>query len=90
MVRYGGKLYHNQRTLKINAPFWRLNNGKRRQVKNPNSLIGSELEGDIHLELKQIFMAKHKAITCIAKEVLVKNERKPVSAFDEFPEEKKN
>ena len=85
-----GKLYHNQRTLKIYVPFWRLNNGKRRQVTNPNSLIGSEMEGDIHLELKQIFMAKHKAITCIAREVLVRAERKPISAFKEFPEEEEN
>ena len=85
-----GKLYHNQRTLKICVPFWRLNKGKRRQVANPNSLIGSELEGHIHLELKQIFMAKHKAITCIAKEVLIVTERKPISAFDEFPEEEEN
>ena len=81
------KLYHNQRTLEISAPFWRLVENKRRRVKNPNNLIGSEMEGRICLELKQIFMAKHKAITCIAKEVLVKNERKPVSAFDEFEEE---
>ena len=83
----GAKLYHNQRTLEITAPFWRLIGNKRRRVKNPNILIGSELEGQIVLELKQIFMAKHKAITCIANEVLIKNERKPVSAFDEFSEE---
>ena len=56
------KLYHNQRTLEITAPFWRLIGNKRRRVKNPNSLIGSEMEGLISLELKQIFMAKHKAI----------------------------
>ena len=85
-----GKLYHNQRTLKILAPFWRLNKGKRRQVVNPNSLIGSEMEGHIHLELKQIFMGKHKAITCIAREVLVVSERKPISAFEEFPEEEED
>ena len=84
------KLYHNQRTLEITAPFWRLIGNKRRRVKNPNSLIGSEMEGLISLELKQIFMAKHKAITCIANEVLIKNERKPVSAFDEFAEEEES
>ena len=84
------KLYHNQRTLEITAPFWRLVENKRRRVKNTKSLIGSEMEGRICLELKQIFMAKHKAITCIAKEVLIKNERKPVSAFDEFSEEEES
>ena len=81
------KFYHNQRTLKISAPFWRLIGNKRRRVKKPNVLIGSELEGRICLELKQIFMAKHKAITCVVNEVLVSEERKPVSAFDEFSEE---
>ena len=84
------KLYHNQRTLEIIAPFWRLIGNKRRRVKRPNVLIGSELEGRICLELKQIFMAKHKAITCVVKEVLVKEERKPVSAFDEFSEEEED
>ena len=84
------KLYHNKRTHKINAPCWRLNNNKRRLIKNPNSLMRSELEGEIALELKQLFMAKHKAITCIASEVLVMNERKRASAFERFLEEQEN
>ena len=82
-----GKLYHNQRTFEITTTFWRLHGKKRRKVTNPNTLIGSKLIGNIHLELKQIFMAKHKAITCIAHEGLVMVETKPVSAFDEFEEE---
>ena len=82
-----GKLYHNQRTFEITTTFWRLHGKKRRKVTNPNTLIGSKLVGNIHLELKQIFMAKHKAITCIAHEVLVTVKTKPVSAFEEFEEE---
>ena len=86
-----GKLYHNRKTLEISAPFWRLiekeGRPKKRPVKKPNALIGSELEGRICLNLKQIFMAKHKAITCVATEVLVTEERKPVSNFDEFSDE---
>ena len=48
------------------------------------------MSGRINLNLKQIFLAKHKAITCVALEVLVEDERKPVSAFDEFSEEEEN
>ena len=85
-----GKLYHNQKLL-ITAPFWKLvekgGRKKKQRVKNPNELIGSKLSGLIGLRLKQIFMAKHKAITCVVDEVLVTEERKPVSIFDEFSDD---
>ena len=83
-----GKLYHNAKTLKITAPFWRLTERKKKQrVLKPKDLIGSKLSGFIGLKLKQIFMAKHKAITCVVTEVLVTEERKPVSIFDEFSDD---
>ena len=86
-----GKLYHNQKTLKITAPFWRLvekdGRKKKQKIPKPNDLIGSNLSGRICLRLKQIFMAKHKAITCVVTEVLVTEERKPVSNFDEFSDD---
>ena len=81
------RLYHEPATLELFSKFWRLKGKKRQEIKDPKVLIGSELEGRINLNLKQIFMAKHKAITCVALEVLVEEERKPVSAFDEFSEE---
>lgn len=83
-----GKLYHNAKTLKITVPFWKLTeqNGRKKKMRvpKPNDLIGSNLSGRIGLYLKQIFMAKHKAITCVVTEVLVTEQRKPVSIFDEF------
>ena len=82
-----GRLYHEPKELKVTTRFWRLIGRKRRKIEIPNTLIDSELEGRIVLQLKQIFMAKHKAITCVVREVLVEKEHKPVSAFDEFSEE---
>lgn len=84
------RLYHEPATLEIFSKFWRLKGKKRQEIKDPKVLIGSELEGRINLNLKQIFLAKHKAITCVALEVLVEDERKPISAFDEFSEEEEN
>ena len=83
-----GKLYHNAKTLKITAPFWELTKQKKKKrVLKPNDLIGSKLSGYIGLYLKQIFLAKHKAITCRVTEVLVTEQRKPVSIFDEFSDD---
>ena len=84
------RLYHEPAELEIYADFWRLKGKKRQKIKDPKVLIGSEMSGLIQLELKQIFMAKHKAITCVGLEVLVMEERKPVSAFDDFSEEEEN
>ena len=86
-----GRLYHNQKTFKITVPFWRLvekdGRKKKQKVTKPNDLIGSNLSGFVGLRLKQIFMAKHKAITCVVDEVLVTEERKPTSIFDEFSDD---
>ena len=84
------RLYHEPVEMKIYSDFWRLQGQKRQLIKDPKVLIGSEMSGRINLNLKQIFLAKHKAITCVALEVLVEDERKPVSAFDEFSEEEEN
>ena len=86
-----GTLYHKPVALKITTTFWRVvdKNGrkKKRLIENPNSLLPLKMEGDVVVNLKQIFLGKKKSITCVVDEVLVRKETKPVSAFDDLSDD---
>lgn len=79
-----GKLYHKGN--KITCPFWEVVDWERKQKRkiNPLELIDLQLQGDVVLEFKQIFCGKIKSITCIVKEVLIREIEQPTSHFEEF------
>ena len=86
-----GTLYHKPVALKIATTFWRViekdGRKKKQRVENPNTLLPIKMEGDVVINLKQIFLGKKKSITCIAEEVLVRKETKPTSAFDDLSDD---
>ena len=79
-----GKLYHKNK--KITCPFWELVGSKKKQKIDPLDLIGVPLLGDVVVEVRQIFCGNIKSITCIVKEVLIREFHQPPSHFDEFDE----
>ena len=66
--------------------FWVLD-GETKKKTNPLKFIDSSLLGDVIVEVRQIFISNIKTITCVVKEVLIREEEKPPSFFDDFADE---
>ena len=86
-----GTLYHEEKDYKISAPFFEryVKKGKNRKrgIENPNALVKKKLKGDVVISLKQIFLGKNKAITCVVDEVLVTEIVKKQSNFSDFSDD---
>ena len=86
------KLYVDRfNPLNSSATFYRVvdvdGRKKKEKVKNNLELEGIPLNGIVVVNVKQLFCANIKALTCVVQEVLIKEEIHPQSAFDEYEDE---
>ena len=61
--------------------------GETKKKTSPLKFLDSSLLGDVIVEIGQIFISNIKSITCVVKEVLIREEEKPPSFFDDFADE---
>ena len=97
LIKYGRvylKIYLNEG--KMAPKFWKVfeKNGKeyKKEIRDKESLIGENIEGEIVFSFANIFVGgearrgkTQKSIICVAKEILVKVMMEEKSYFEEYP-----
>ena len=66
--------------------FWVMDEEETKKKTNPLKFADSTLLGDVIVEVRQIYISNTKNITCVVKEVLIREEEKPISFLDDLAE----